>query len=802
MIRESSRSAEVAFGEKLPPSRPYETILNNFKHIYLFLMVFVSANALAGGENGNGRNGTPPPSGPPPVSSPFSPDTQINKYIKDTLKKDPVRFNLTLDKERELKAGLILTGKMATGDTFDPKNPEVFNLLDTSGFSDSSLETLALIFRNLGHLNLNNTLLVGDPGVGKSHTVEQIVFLLSFGILPKKLQEKIGLELSKADNPYYKLFPSIKNAFVGRTQVVTVNSILLSFDNTAPGQAFAKATDRAKSIMLDLFEAAEKDFRTSNIRTVFIFEEMHSLEDHLLDTLKVLFDRTGFKTISDNPLVSGKDPGFSLIGLTTFKDRDKMYDNVKAQPIARRMHEVPIYEPPRSEVLKIAQAKAERLFFSHGIMLGDGVIEYLIHKARLLTNPPEAMPGSILKAMDALMGWASDSRNLESPLSATISISDVNKFFVTEVMKLPESIWLPSPTNPIPFSNLDQKIRAGFVDNPLVNAVPRIATHLKARINRGFDKIPFFILGGPTGSGKNTLITQASMEIFGHDSSELRIDVSGFDEEDIRRLFEGDPNSSALPEIFSLIQKRPSGIIILDEAGDTKPGALNYLKVLLDKRGRIQPRTPGARDYSLGYHAIVLAGQWGQVFFDKLKTDEEILNALKTGGPNLARSLVLAGRENGTGALDPAIVDRAVKEGDVIILPPVLRSSYLSIIDRQLDKILVPLFRDQKQIDLAFDEKFVRLIDLINSRIGNRTRELEGITEKIVDRALVAMNDGGPTTTPLTGSKVTFSANLETGKILVAVKNPGQKNWHRKTLSPKELLLQDCFVEVKKITSR
>ncbi len=740
------------------------------------------------------KSGAPAPSKPEGPLGPFSKETYVNQFIADTLKKDPLLFNPSLKRADEIKAGLVLSEKITKDADFNPLTPETLAAIEKSGFADSSLDDLAKIFRILGHTNYNCSFLVGEPGVGKSFTLEQVIYMLSFGVMPKALKEKIGLEFSADKSPYFKLFPAIHEAFIGKTQIITVNGILLSFDNTPPGQAWAKAVDRAKHVLMELFENAEKDFREHGIRTLFVMEEMAQFDEHLFDTIKILFDRTGFKTLSEDPLVRGKDPGFSILGLTTFKERDLLFQNVKALPIARRMHNIEKHEPPVEEVIKIAKKKAEMLFYTHGILLEDGVIEYLIHKAKLLFNQPEAMPGSILKAMDNLVGWASDKRKLQHPQSATVSLYDVNKFFITEVMKLPAELWLPSETNPVPFQNLAAFIAEGFVDHPYVRAVDKVSWLMRDTINRGFDVLPFLIVAGPTGAGKNTLVSRLSMGVFGHDSDGLRISIAGMDEDDIRYLFEGSANSNEMPEIFTRIQRNPNGFIILDEFADAKPGALNYLKVLLDKRGRIQPKTPGAREYTLGYHGIVLTGQAGQEYFDQLTSERAIDDMLYDLGERLARKILLEGKyiSSNEGGLDPAIIDRSVKDGAAIALPPVSKSEYPEIISRQMRKVLIPLHKNQRGFEISFDRDFVYLVDEINANIGSQTRELEGLTDKIIGRSLVSLNELGAEKSPSAGAKIQFSADPNLQVFVVKFKNPGQTRWKTVSISPNKILVVDC----------
>lgn len=664
--------------------------------------------------------------------------TEISIYIKDKLhEKNPARFLLALRMIKRLSRG----AGVAEG-SFSTQDPNVRAAI-LNRFSPKSVDKMVRYVHSLGRTQYNNAIAVGRAGVGKTFILDQLVLLLSLGIIPEMLEKPLGIG---TESPFLDL---IREAFIGKVQFVLVNDALLQKDPTDKGDAWANSEMRVKAVLHELFEAAALDFSKHKIRTVFVLEEARNLAPEVQPTLKALLDDSGFKD-ADSLFDSGGETGASVLQLTTTEELALMFSVEGAEAIARRYAIIPIMEPSEEDALKILQVELPRLEKRYGLKLQSGILQYIIENRRFFSNPPEAMPGSVLKALENLFIWCADAQNRTLPGSLEISFQDALAFKI-HANQLPPSVWMPKDGK-IPLASLEDEVVGEFAGSEGI--VRRFVGKTKALFRNGVRDFPFFVVLGPPGSGKDTLARLTNQKMFGHNGRHLMFDFSNKDSNFLRDVLDG-PRDGSLP---LLVQRQglgsPNGLIPFNEAKGAK--FLDGLKIFAET-DTLYPTGKDSRQRPMQLNGLVLMGQWGEELFanvDESKYDEIIASM---GPVELEELLVKAG-------MPRALVDRAFLTGGIYLLPPVKREFYPKIARLHLDGSVLPTYLHSKSILIEYDDSFVQ--SAIAMTLANRggPRMLEGISGGFVDLALSKAHDAG---LPETDVSALLSADLGAGTIIL-----------------------------------
>ena len=313
----------------------------------------------------------------------------VRQYLETQLQIEDVNKFLLTDKLRDtLNAGF--EGIEGSAFNSDGILTEAGKNALLSQFSEQSKTNLTKLILSLGKDTYNNAMIIGSGGVGKTFLSNQAIATLSFGIVPEFLESDLGYD---SDNTPF--LSQLREHYIGNTQFVLIDDDLLSRDNTRQGQAFAKAEVRMRSLLIDLFKAAEEDFRKTGVRTVYLLEEVAELPPQVQPTLKKLLDPSGFKGNSNDPMDRGSEIGVSVWGVTTPGEYRAMV--VSDSAVDRRYERVLILEPNEQKALEILQKKRDKWFDRYHLYLDDDVLSYIISMRKFFSNPPLAMPDSILK---------------------------------------------------------------------------------------------------------------------------------------------------------------------------------------------------------------------------------------------------------------------------------------------------------------------------------------------------------------------------------------------------------------------
>lgn len=675
-------------------------------------------------------------------------ETEVSKYLLKTLKieKDEAsRYLLSRQKIEEVKLGF-------GDDVFDQDGRLTENVRGglLSTFAPESATVLHKLFLAMGRDRYANGMLIGPAGAGKSFTIDQLVTLLTFGLIPEFLEVQLGIK--ENDSPFLK---DMRDAFLGNTQIVVIDHDLLSLDNTKPGNAFAKADVRMRALLADVFREARKDFETRKIRTIFILEEVATLPPLVQQTLKRLLDRTGFKTSSATNIERGQEAGYSVIAVTTPPEYRRMIEADSA--VERRYEKVNLLEPTEDEVLSILKRKRDSFTNRYGFVLADDVLVYLISMRKLFANPPLAMPDSVLKILDGLMLWATDPRNRKHDIE--ITIAEAYEYLVRQ-SHLPAETWLPTEDDRPPLWNLTERVMRHVIGQN--EAVSTIARRLKTGRTTAFREVPVFFLMGPSASGKNTIVSAINQEMFGHDGAHLKFDLSGSTESRMRTIFEAGPDGGLPLLIQAFDNGPPNGAIILDEGKDLPSDQFDILKTVVED-GIIRPKGLDSRPRPLGLNAIFITGQWAEELFEG-KDDVEIARIVKNiDERQLIEILKRGGSDRRKGAVPMALIQRAIRSGGLILLPPVRKSAYKDVVQLNL-KDIIQNFKRTSLVDLSVSDDLIAYVAEIGVENSMGPRGLDGVLKDVTETAIMEAQDEG---LPMRGVHLHLTLNPQRTEVIV-----------------------------------
>jgi hypothetical protein len=675
-------------------------------------------------------------------------ETEISKYLLKTLKiekDDASRYLLSHQKLEEIRIGF---GSDIYAE--DGKLNENVREALLSTFAPESAKVLHKLFLAAGRDRYANAMLIGPAGAGKSFTIDQLVTLLTFGMVPEFLEIQFGLR--ENDSPFLK---DLRDGLLENTQIVVIDHDLLSLDNTKPGNAFAKADVRMRALLADIFRKAREDFETNKIRTVFILEEVATLPPLVQQTLKRLLDRTGFKTSSATKIEKGQESGYSVIAVTTPPEYRKMIEADSA--VERRYEKVDLLEPSEEEALAVMKRKRDSFTNRYGFVLADDVLVYLISMRKLFANPPLAMPDSVLKILDGLMLWATDPRNRKHDIE--ITIGEAYEYLVRQ-SHLPAETWLPTGDNRPPLWNLTDRVKQHVIGQDA--AVEQITKRLKTGRTTAFREVPVFFLMGPSASGKNTIVSAINQEMFGHDGAHLKFDLSGSTESRMRMIFEVGPDGGLPLLVQAFDNGPPNGAIILDEGKDLPSDQFDILKTVVED-GIIRPKGIDTRPRPLGLNAIFIMGQWGEELFEG-KSDIEIARILKTTDERqLVEILKKGSADRRKGAVPMALIQRAIRSGGLVLLPPVRKSLYAEIVKLSL-KDVIDNFKRTSQVVLSVGDDLVGAVADIGVQNSMSPRGLDGVLKDLTETAIMEAQDEG---LPMRGVILNLKLNEQRTEVVV-----------------------------------
>ncbi|MFA6423476.1 MAG: ATP-dependent Clp protease ATP-binding subunit [Patescibacteria group bacterium] len=431
----------------------------------------------------------------------------------------------------------------------------------------------------------NNPVLIGEPGVGKTAIVEGLAQKIHEGNVPKSLKNKKLLNLDLA-------------AIVAGTMY--------------RGQF----EERIKKIIEEI----------SNKDIIIFIDELHTIVgagavEGSIDAANIL----------KPALQKGH---IKLIGATTTDEFRKFIE--KDAALERRFQQVLVEEPDEDQTLKILKGIRKKYEKFHNVQITDKALSAAVTLSKKYIHD-RFLPD---KAID-LIDEASAAKNLDSERDQIRKIQTLEKEikkaskvkdkdigtgdFISatkskeELLKLEKdlSILINSGENclmqvvdeeniaeaiseytKIPLSkivkneqkkllNLEEKLKTKIIgQDEAITQISKTIRRARAKINDPKRPIGSFIFLGPTGVGKTELGKVLASEVYGRESSLIKIDMSEFMERhNISRLVGAPPGYVGYDESGKLteqVRRNPYSIILFDEIEKAHPEFYNLMLQILE----------------------------------------------------------------------------------------------------------------------------------------------------------------------------------------------------------------------------
>jgi len=420
---------------------------------------------------------------------------------------------------------------------------------------------IELLERVLARHEINNALIVGDPGTGRKSMI--------YALAEKSLQGKILPEVN------YK-------------RVVELNMPEL-----------VSKIENIEEVEATLNRLLEESVAAGNV--ILVIDEIHN---YIGQTA-----RAGVVDISAIILPYLKLPEFQIIGITTYEG---LHANIQRNPSVLSLFE-------KVEVTGIS-ARETILFLGNMIPAVESKYKIFISYPAIreiisLTDryfPSLPFPEKALSVFDALIAYVAGlpGERVVLPRHVAKVMSEKAEVPVGEVEAREREILL----------NLESLIHQRIVNQD--EAVKDVATALRrARSEITVRKGPMgvFPFLGPTGVGKTETSKALAEVYFGQESRMIRLDMSEFqDVRDIKRLIGSESETGLLT---NPVRETPFSLILLDEFEKAHPSILNLFLQVFDE-GRL---TDGAgRVVDFKNTIIIATSNAGyQIILEALKKQTE-----------------------------------------------------------------------------------------------------------------------------------------------------------------------------------
>lgn len=410
--------------------------------------------------------------------------------------------------------------------TLDQYSVDLTNLARSEeiGFLIGHENEYRLLVNSLSRLAKPNTLLIGEPGAGKSTLVAHLAFQIVSDEVPEALFDKrlVSLELG------------------GLVASATPEEV----------------AGRFKKII-------EEIIRAGNI--ILYIPDI----DNLVKT-----SGSGFLSAADILLPEIKSGTFPVIGGTYPREYKQLIE--PQSDFAGAFEVVRIEEVSEEEAVRILVyaslilEKQFKIFITFGAVRQAAMLARKFFRLKLLPSSAE----DLLKE-----SLAEASGRKEKILTAQI----VNEVAERRT-KVP--IQRAGRQEAEKLLKLEEIIHQKLINqNEAVKAVSRALREYRSGLSRSGGPIAAFLFVGPTGVGKTELAKILSELQFGSEDMMIRFDMSEFQDKQSFQRFIGTPDGSVSGMLTEAVLARPYSLILLDEFEKAHPDILNlFLQVFDDGR--------------------------------------------------------------------------------------------------------------------------------------------------------------------------------------------------------------------------
>lgn len=449
---------------------------------------------------------------------------------------------------------------------------------------DKEIERMVQI---LSRRTKNNPVLIGDPGVGKTAIAEGLAQRIVVGEVPDIIKNKT---------------------------IYSIDMATMVAGTKYRGDFEQRLNDTIKELI-------EKD------DVIVFIDELHTIigagsAEGTLDASNIL----------KPALAKGK---LQLIGATTIDEYRKKIE--KDAALERRFQPVMVEEPSKEETLQILSGLRAKYEAFHHVRISDEAIQAAVGlTSRYLTDrflPDKAIDVvdealarirvntfSVSKeqlnmeekreALEKEKNQAALTQDFERAAKIRDELSEVNKKYneyITAKENSDES-WpsvgfdeiagIVSQWSGVPVNRLTESESSKYINMPKLlkkkvigqdYAIDTVSAALKrARVGLKGENHPIgtFIFVGPTGVGKTYLSKKIAENLFGDESSLIRIDMSEYMEKySVSRLVGAAPGYIGYDEggqLTEMVRSKPYSVVLFDEIEKAHPDVFNILLQVLD----------------------------------------------------------------------------------------------------------------------------------------------------------------------------------------------------------------------------
>ncbi|ACH93769.1 AAA family ATPase [Borrelia duttonii] len=377
--------------------------------------------------------------------------------------------------------------------------------------------------------NKNSTILIGEPGIGKTAIVEGLAIKIANKEIKSQLQNKIILQIETSDLVSGTKY---RGEFEER-----LNNIIKSIKN--------------------------------NKNIIIFIDEIHTLigagnSEGSIDAANIL-----------KPILSRS--AIQIIGATTYDEYRKHISKDKA--FTRRFQTISIKEPDEKETLNIINSIIKNFENYHGVTYEKEAIENVISlSSQYLTN--RKFPDKAIDLID-IAGAQKKQQEINTKIVNAEDIKNTtDEFFGIKVkLNLTEEIaYLKEET-----INIKEKIigQESAIDEIIIEMVKT-----KLGINNNIQPLTSILLIGSSGSGKTILSKTISKIMIKDQNSILQLDMSDYREEtSISKLIGTNPGYAGYTDggiLINRLKYNPRAFIIFENIEYAHNSVMSIIEQILE----------------------------------------------------------------------------------------------------------------------------------------------------------------------------------------------------------------------------
>jgi ATP-dependent Clp protease ATP-binding subunit ClpC len=471
------------------------------------------------------------------------------------------------------------------------------------------------VIQILGRRTKNNTVLIGEPGVGKTAIAEGLAQRITSGEVPDILEDKrvltLDIGLLVAGTKYRGEFEERLKKIM--EEIRSAGNVILVIDevHTLIGAGAAEGAIDAANILKPALARGElqcigattlDEYRKHIERDAALerrFQPVMVGEPSVIDTIEILrglrerYEQHHRLKISDEALVAA-----ATLGDRYISDRflpDKAIDlideagsrvrlmNSKLPPAAKDV------DKQLREVQKQKEDAVRSQDFGKAGEFRDKEVELRQQiRSILQARKDEEMTADLSSGAESSSALGGQQAVLETPSGDTstpvVTEEDIAQIVASwtgvPVQKLTES-------ESVKLLNMEDTLHQRLIgQDEAVKAVSRAIRRARVGLKNPNRPIASFIFSGPTGVGKTELTKALAAYFFGSEDAMIRLDMSEFMERHtVSKLIGSPPGYVGFNEggqLTEAVRRRPYTVVLFDEIEKAHPDVFNLLLQLLE----------------------------------------------------------------------------------------------------------------------------------------------------------------------------------------------------------------------------